>query len=96
MPFLLFCGRGEPEEVRCRVYGGTDDADDERVAFVKSLAGGGVIDCPAYDPWVAALQERGWLPLTPELEPNPEGEGKVGRWRLTDKGRDEWARMQGK
>jgi antirestriction protein ArdC len=49
----------------------------------------GVVDCPAYDGFVAALQGRGWLPLEPELDGNPDGEGKIGRWRLTDKGRVE-------
>ena len=46
-------------------------------------------------PWVAALQARGWLAPSPELEPNPDGPGKVGRWRLTDVGRAEWAAMKG-
>jgi len=44
---------------------------------------------PAYDGFVAAMQGRGWLPIEPEFEPNPDGEGKIGRWRLTDKGRVE-------
>lgn len=83
----------EPETVRCRVYGG--ECEDERAAFVERLAREGVIDCPAYDPWVAALQARGWLPAAPDLEPNPDGPGKVGRWRLTDVGRDEWAKLRG-
>lgn len=78
-----------PEFFRGRVYGASDE-EDRRVAFLEALAGQGVIDCPAYDGWVAALQKRGWLPNAPELEANPDGEGKVGRWRLTERGRAEW------
>jgi hypothetical protein len=56
----------------------------------------GVIDCEAIDPWTAALQERGWLPDAPVIEPHPDGSGRaVGRWRLTAKGRAEWAQMEG-
>ena len=95
MTMLRFMGRDDPEEVRCRVYDGTTYASEEakRRAFIELLAGPGVIDCPAYDGWVAALQTRGWLARTPELEPNPDGPGRIGRWRLTDHGRAEWARM---
>ncbi len=92
---LIPMGVGEPETFRCRIYGGEDDAERERAAFLDQLAGAGVIDCPAIDPWVAALQGRGWLPATPALEPNPEGEGKIGRWTLTDKGRAELAQIRG-
>lgn len=81
------------DDVRCRIYGDEDPVEAERVAFVRSLAGPGVVDCPAYDPWVAALQGKGWLPEKPELEPNPDGPGKIGRWRLTDKGRAEAAEI---
>lgn len=83
-------GLDDPEEVRCRVYGG-EDGEAERVSFMHALAGPGVIDCPAYDGWVVALRERGWLPAEPE--PNPDGPGRIGRWRLTAKGHDEWERM---
>jgi hypothetical protein len=89
---LSFMGVGEVEDLRARVYGGeTEKSSDERrrSAFVASLAGPGVIDCPAFDPWVAALQRRGWLPEAPQLEPNPDGPGKIGRWLLTDLGRRE-------
>ncbi len=86
MAMLQFMGCGDVVEVRCRVYGGDDQGEDERRAFVVSLAGPGVLDCPAYDGWVKALQERGWLPDEPELEANPDGPGRVGRWRLTAKG----------
>ena len=93
---LVPMGLGEPEVFRARVYGGAEDpAERERAEFIERLAGPGVIDCPAIDPWIAALQERGWLPAAPALEPNPTGEGKIGRWTLTDKGRTEWARMKG-
>lgn len=92
---LIFMGRDEPEEMRCRIYGGEDEWDAKRVAFVTMLASDGVIDCPAYDLWVEKLQACGWLPPTPALEPNPDGPGKLGRWLLTDLGREEWDRMRG-
>jgi hypothetical protein len=99
---LIFMGRHEdPEQVRCRIYDGTTNDDgvtpDEakRREFVAELAGPGVVDCPAIDPWVEKLQARGWLPDAPELEPNPDGRGRIGRWRLTDRGREEWDRMRG-
>jgi hypothetical protein len=51
-------------------------------------------DCEAIDAWTAALQLRGWLPDEPEIELHPDGSGRrVGRWRLTAKGRAEWAKM---
>lgn len=89
---LIPMGVGEPEAVRCRVYGGEEvDPEEEakRRAFVAKLADEGVIDCPAYDPWVAALQERGWLPARPDIEFYKAH--VVGRWRLTAKGREGWA-----
>jgi hypothetical protein len=95
MHTLIFMSRGEPEAFRCRIYGGVDPDEEKRVSFVTSLAGPGVVDCPAYDPWVEKLQARGWLPDAPELEPNPDGPGRIGRWRLTDLGREEWDRMRG-
>ena len=80
------------DAVRSRIYGGEDtEAEKQRVNFVKSCAGAGVIDSEAYDGFVAALQGRGWLPPKPDLEPNPDGAGKIGRWRLTAKGRTESA-----
>lgn len=92
---LLFMGLQDvPETFRCRVYGGEDEAEQQRAAFVDRLAGEGVIDAPAYDTWVSALQGRGWLPAAPALEPNPAGRGKIGRWLLTDLGRAEWAAMK--
>lgn len=95
---LIPMGGGEPEAVRCRVYDAGDNAEQERLrrAFLAELAGPGVIDCPAYDPWTAALQVRGWLPDAPEIEPHPDGSGrKVGRWRLTAAGRAAWAEIAG-
>lgn len=82
------------EDFRCRIYDGGDRSEEARVTFVEQLAGEGAIDCPVYDGWVAALQARGWLPQVPELEPNPAGPGKVGRWRLTDVGRAEWRALR--
>jgi hypothetical protein len=93
MAFLDFMGQGILEEVRCRVYGGSNEPEDERVIFLNELATVGVIDCPAYDVWVAALQDRGWLPAKPELEQNPDGPGKIGRWLLTPKGRAGWVKF---
>lgn len=88
----------EPEMVRCRVYDGSSQSEAaveaQRVAFVTALEQAGVVDCPAYDPWVEALQARGWLPAEPDLEPNPDGPGRIGRWRLTEFGRLEWSKIK--
>ena len=84
---LRFMGVGEPETMRARIYGAADPDEVARVDFVRQLAGPGVIDCPAIDGWVAALQERGWLPPRPVLEPHPNGCDKAGRWFLTPAGR---------
>jgi hypothetical protein len=92
---LSYMGICEPEEVRARIYDGRDTDDEEKWRrFIEALAGPGVLDCPAYDPLVLVLQERGWLPSEPELEPNPDGPGRVGRWRLTDVGRRAWERLR--
>ena len=90
-------GVGERETFRERIYGADiEDADEaKRRAFLELLAGPGAVDCPAYDEWVAALQLRGWLPDEPELEPNPDGPGRIGRWRLSDEGRAAWAQIAG-
>jgi hypothetical protein len=91
---LIPMGAGEPEAFRCRIYGAAEDPDEaKRREFVAQLAGPGVLDCPAIDPWVAALQERGWLPEAPVLEPHPDGIHKAGRWYITAAGRDAWAAM---
>jgi len=98
MNTLHFMGmRGHVDNVRCRVYGGQSDTKDEakRLAFLRACASSGAVDCPAYDGWVSALQSRGWLPETPALEPNPDGPGQIGRWKLTDEGRKELARIEG-
>lgn len=88
-------GAGPLEEFRCRIYDGVEvDHDAERVDFLEKLAGPGVVDCEAIDERVAAMQARGWLPEKPELEPNPDGEGRIGRWRMTDRGRAEWLEIQ--
>jgi hypothetical protein len=84
---LKFMGIGDPEAFRCRVY---HSETDERRNFVEALAGDGVIDCPAYDEWVEAFKKLGWLPELPDFEPNPEGKGKIARWRLTEFGREEF------
>lgn len=93
---LVPMGAGEPEAFRCRIYSVAEDpeAEAKRRAFLAELAGLGAIDCPAIDPWVCALQACGWLPARPELEPNLDGPGKVGRWRLTDTGRAAWAEIE--
>lgn len=85
---------GTPEAFRCRIYDTEDSDEAARVAFVERLADDGVIDCPAYDAWVAVLQARGWLPPQPELELNPDGPGKIGRWKLTEAGRAERVAMR--
>lgn len=82
---LMFMGE-VPEVFRGRVYADVGTGEpDERVAFVQELATTGVLDCPAYDAWVAAFQDRGWLPESPDYENTPDG--KVARWRLTLVGR---------
>jgi hypothetical protein len=98
MAALYFMGVHEngAEHVRCRVYGDeVTDEDRARAEFVDRLGAEGVVDCPAIDPWVEKLQEKGWLAATPELEPHPELKGrKIGRWKLTHKGRQEWQNMK--
>ncbi len=86
---LRMLGVGEPETFRCRIYDGgiSDEQEARRRAFIHTLAGEGALDCPAYDKWTAALRERGWAEMT--LEPNPNGPGRVGRWKLTELGRSE-------
>lgn len=93
MHTLLLMGERCDDAVRCRVYDGTGE-HDERLTFVRTCAGSGAIDCPAYDGWVAALQERGWLPGSPQLVANPDGPGRIGLWLLTDLGRAETEEMR--
>ncbi len=52
----------------------------------------GILDCPAFDAWIAALLARGYV--TGELEPNlvPTGPRVAKRWRLNDRGRAEAGR----
>lgn len=87
-------GEGPPETFRCRVYGDeTSEADRRRLAFVRTLAREGVLDCPAYDRWIEKLQERGWL-AEPTFERVPEGgaspssgvESSRGSKRRSDEG----------
>jgi DNA-binding MarR family transcriptional regulator len=82
-------GTDPPETFRCRIYGA--DRDDKRVAFIRRLATDGVLDTPAYDAWIAALDARGWV--TSEME-TADGGGRYKRWRLTATGRD-WAHRAG-
>lgn len=91
---LLFMGLGHPETMRGRIYSAPDPDEVARRDFVRQLAGPGVIDCPAFDGWVAALQARGWLPAAPTLEPNPDGPGRVGRWQLTPAGLEAWRSIE--
>lgn len=88
MTTLRAMGIGEPEEFRARIY--DIEEDDGREAWLRALTTTGALDCPAYDPWVKALQERGWLPAEPEYEPAPGG-GRHARWRMTERGRRELA-----
>jgi hypothetical protein len=85
---LIPMGIGEPETFRCRVYDGTPD-DTRQRSFLEALYTSGVLDCPAYDSAIGALQDRGWVPLEPEYEPAPGG-GRYARWRLTEVGRRGW------
>lgn len=93
---LLFMGDENFEETfRARVYLAEDERHRRRVAFVESLANEGVIDCPAYDGWIGALRDRGWLDERPVLEPISRSNRLChGRWKLNDKGRAEWAAMK--
>lgn len=95
---LLFMGDENFEETfRARVYIAEDEQHRRRRAFVEELATNGVIDCPAYDRWVRALQSRGWLDEKPVLEPFGDGTTRChGRWKLNAKGRTEWAAMKAK
>lgn len=96
MAKLMFMGVMPDEEPRCRIYDATGQkpAVDHRLVFLRTCAGPGAIDCPAYDGWVEALQARGWLPKRPELERNPDGPGSIGRWFLTDAGREGLAMVE--
>lgn len=85
-------GRCDPEPFRCRIYGDVSDDDRERAAFIERLGGDGVLDAPAWDTWIDALDARGWI--VGELEPNQDGPGRVKRWRLTEYGRAEWAQIK--
>jgi len=98
MNTLIFMGQDgqEPEAFRCRIYDGTPERKDPRAVFVRLCAGQGAVDCPAHDAWVEALQGRGWLPERPALVANPDGAGKIGLWKLTDRGRAEWAEIEGR
>lgn len=90
---LQFMGEGEPEFVRGRVYGAESAEDTKKRALLTAMANAGVIECPAYDNWLAALEGRGFA--AGELEPAPEyGPGaKVMRWRLTDAGQRWWKEL---
>lgn len=95
MHTLLFMGEHEEHDIRCRVYDGTSASEvDPRLAFLRTCASEGAVDCQAYDRWVEALQQRSWLPERPELQPNPDGPGKIGRWRLTQAGLDGLAQIE--
>jgi hypothetical protein len=80
---------GQDEVFRCRVYGAENDT--ERQAFMRRLAGDGVLEAPAFDGWLDALDARGWATWTAEPVPG----GHVRRWRLTEMGRREWAAIGG-
>lgn len=90
---LSFMGHCAPEEFRCRVYTGADQPEGierKRRNFVAQLAEDGVIECPAYDNWLLALEERGFafgaLVEAPEHGPG----AKVKRWYLTGAGQTWW------
>lgn len=81
---LLFMGDpAAAEEFRGRVYASNDEQDEERRAFIDRLATSGVLECPAYDGWLAALEQRGWVRW--ESEQAPSG-GWYRRWYLSQLG----------
>lgn len=90
MTTLRAMGIGEPEEFRARIYDGTEEEHPSLHQWLRATMTTGALDCPAYDQWVKALQERGWLPAEPEYEPAPGG-GRHARWRMTERGRRELA-----
>ena len=82
---LKFMGEDEPEAFRCRIYGAPEeDEERQRRAFIRRLAGDGVLDAPAFDEWIGSLDRRGWLRF--DMEPADGGYAK--RWRLNEAGRD--------
>lgn len=93
---LSFMGECPPEEVRCRVFGQdaktnhSDGEEQARIAFLRDLGTTGVLDAPAFDGWIKALSERGWV--VDELEPAPGG-GRFKRWRLSERGKREAMRV---
>jgi hypothetical protein len=86
---LVFMGE-VPEVFRCRVYEATDPDEEQRTAFLYSLATEGVVECPAYDGWLAALKERGWVDHVFVSAP---GFGRYKRWSLSARGREEFAKI---
>lgn len=80
---LRFMGEGEPETFRCRVYVSPSSDHDAKDAFVNTLRREGVLDCPAYDEWIAVLREHGWVESKFELLDNGD---RVLRWTLTGRG----------
>ncbi len=94
MTELSFMGICDVEPFRARVYG-LAEQDRERLSFLRQLGTTGVLDCPAYDRWIQALQKRGWVPSEPDLEPVPGGgRGNHARWRLTPAGMLALARLE--
>lgn len=90
---LRFMGIDEPEQVRCRIYG-AEPSDHEReqearrLALLRRMASPeGAIDGEAIDDAVAALKARGWLADMAMVD-NPDGPGRLGVWRLNDRGRE--------
>lgn len=83
---LLFMDEGPAEEFRGRVYVPRGEQEEERWAFLDRLATEGVIECPAYDGWLTALEQRGWVYW--EAERAPSG-GYHRRWHLSQLGLDE-------
>lgn len=92
---LRFMGVGEPEVFRCRVYGADDTEQDRlRMALVRELAGPGALESDGNADAIERLAERGWV--SDEFEPAPGVDGgRYRRWRLTESGREELARIVG-
>lgn len=69
----------------------------ERVVFLDMCADGGGITWWDRAQWVLTLQERGWL-TAPDAEPNSDPRAyevdHYYRWRFTELGHSEWAKMR--
>lgn len=91
---LRAMGVGQPETFRCRVYGGEDEEEDRRRAFVNALATEGVLEAPVFDKWLKKLDSMGWVFSELIPIPNSQSEGKYKRWKLNEFGQQEWEKLK--